>query len=423
MIDQVDILVLSGNGGNGSVSGRREKFVPLGGPDGGDGGDGGSVILRCDGGINTLKEYNYRRKIVASSGGNGAGKLKHGRNGIDVISKVPIGTEIWVRGDTWKRTIDMVEHGQTVVVAQGGKGGRGNAKFTSSINRYPVLAEAGEIGDEAALRLKLKLLADVGIIGVPNVGKSSLLAAVSAAKPRIAAYPFTTIDPTLGVVEHRNKGFVMVDIPGLIEGANKGVGLGHQFLSHVERTKVLIHLLDGTSEECLEDYHKVRSELSLFNKELLLKPEIIAINKIDVPGAEEKCNYIESNIGGRGQEIMCISAAARQGLEGLLDSVLGALAGVNATKDLQGQAGGTVTHVLKPRQRERPVVSHTKDGTFVVSYRPAERLAEFVDGKSWEARLQLYEHMRRMGVVAALEKAGIASGDSFKVGKLDWDWD
>ena len=422
MLDQVDILVTSGKGGNGSVSGRREKFVPQGGPDGGDGGNGGSVVLKCDSGINTLREYSYVKRLEAISGGNGSGRLKHGRNGDDVVGKVPIGTEIWVKNREWVQATDMTEHGQRVVVALGGKGGKGNARFASPTNRYPLLAEAGEPGQEVFLRLKLKLLADVGIIGMPNAGKSSLIAAVSAAKPRIAEYPFTTLDPVLGAVEHHNQDFVMVDIPGLIEGANKGVGLGHRFLSHIERTKVLVHLLDGASEDCLGDYHKVRAELGMFNEGLLTKPEIVAINKTDLPGVEEKCREFGDNTGSQNKQVHCISAAYKRGLGGLLDVVVEALEKGPQKNDTQGQAEGP-EKVLIPRRREKPNIRRSKDGSFVVSYEPAERLAELVDGGDWDARLQLYEQLLRMGIVAALEKAGIASGDLFRIGKLNLEWE
>ena len=425
MIDQADISVLSGKGGNGAVSGRREKFVPLGGPDGGDGGEGGSVVLRCDEGINTLREFSYNRKFSAESGGGGKGRLKHGANGKDVTVAVPVGTEIWV-GDgegEWQRTADMLEHGQQVFVARGGRGGRGNASYSSPTNRYPLLAEEGEPGEDLTLRLKLKLLADVGIVGVPNVGKSSLLAAVSAAKPKVAAYPFTTIDPMLGVVDHRDQSFVIVDIPGLIEGAHEGVGLGHQFLSHVERTRVLVHLLDGTSDDAADDYRKVRSELTQFDDALLEKPEIVAVNKIDVPGAEARCSEVGARLEGDVQEVKCISAVGRQGLDELLDAVLETLAAIPVGgKDSRPDEGAEPV-VLRPRQHERPEVARTRSGSYVVSYRPAERLAALVNSDNWDARIQLYEQMRRMGVVAALEKAGIESGDAFRVGKLEWEWE
>lgn len=425
MIDQVDISVFSGKGGNGAVSGRREKFVPLGGPDGGDGGDGGSVVLRGDEGINTLRAFSYNRKFAAGSGGGGKGRLKHGANGEDVAVAVPVGTEVWVadgRGD-WTPTADMLEHGQQVVVARGGRGGRGNASYSSPTNRYPLLAEEGERGEELTLRLKLKLLADVGIVGVPNVGKSSLLAAVSAAKPKVAAYPFTTIEPMLGVVDHRNHSFVIVDIPGLIEGAHEGVGLGHQFLSHVERTRVLVHLLDGTSDDAVNDYRKVRSELSQFDDALVEKPEIVAVNKIDVPGAEARCRVVSNALEDQAWPVQCISAVGRQGLDALLDTVLETLDAIPAASKDSRPAESAEPVVWRPRQHERPEVGKTRSGAYVVSYRPAERLAALVDGDNWDARIQLYEQMRRMGVVAALEKAGIESGDEFRVGKLEWEWE
>ncbi|MCI0438760.1 MAG: GTPase ObgE, partial [Chloroflexi bacterium] len=239
MIDQVFIHISSGKGGNGAISGRREKFVARGGPDGGDGGNGGSVYMLADQNVNTLQAFRYRRSFAAGNGGNGAGANRHGRNGDDIVISVPAGTQVWITDEPPRLLADLSEHGQRVLLASGGSGGRGNARFKSSTNQFPKLAEAGEDGEELDLRLELKLLADVGIIGVPNAGKSSLLSVVSAARPKVADYPFTTLEPVLGVVERHDKSFVMVDIPGLIEGAHKGVGLGHEFLRHVERTRVL----------------------------------------------------------------------------------------------------------------------------------------------------------------------------------------
>ena len=254
MIDRALIIVTGGNGGDGAVSGRREKFVAAGGPDGGDGGDGGSVFILCDGGLSTLSGFRYKLKFAATNGTTGSGRKKHGKDGVDVEIAVPEGTEVWDVGGTDRKLFDLTRQGQRVLVARGGRGGRGNVHFTTSTNRFPVLAEQGEEGERIEIRLELKLLADVGIIGVPNVGKSSLIRAVSAARPKVAGYPFTTLEPVLGVVEHKMRSFVMVDIPGLIEGAHSGKGLGDEFLRHVERTRILLHMLDGTAEEPVEDY-------------------------------------------------------------------------------------------------------------------------------------------------------------------------
>ena len=288
MIDNVLIHINSGNGGDGVVRGRREKFVPRGGPDGGDGGNGGNIIAECDENMNTLLAFRYQRRFAAGNGGNGDSALKHGADGEDVVLRMPVGTQVWdADADTPRLLADLTTPGQTVELAQGGAGGRGNAYFASATNQYPLLAEKGEQGESLNLRLELKLLADVGIIGLPNAGKSSLLSVVSAARPKVADYPFTTLEPVLGVVEHRRKTFVMVDIPGIIEGAHDGVGLGHDFLRHVERTRVLVHMIDGSASDPLRDYRQINGELRMFSDELSTKPQVVAINKTDITEVSE----------------------------------------------------------------------------------------------------------------------------------------
>ena len=422
MIDQVDVTAISGSGGNGAVSGRREKFVPLGGPDGGDGGDGGSVYIRSDGNFNTLLSFRYKRRFEAERGGDGGSRLKHGRRGDDVELVVPVGTEVIVVGDGGPRTVaDLSAAGQRVVGALGGRGGRGNAGFATSKLQFPLLAEEGERGEEVDLRLELKLMADVGIIGAPNAGKSSLLAAVSAARPRIAAYPFTTVEPVLGVVDHRGEDFVMVDIPGLIEGAHRGVGLGHEFLRHVERTRVLVHMLDGTSDDVMSDFRRVMRELELHDKRLPKKPQVVAVNKMDVPGAEARCQLARGSLEGEVRAVFCVSAAGRQGLGDLLDGVVRALADIPSAHGDTGAKGSLP--VLRPRRkRGRPAV-HKQGERYVVSLPAAERLAAMIDNGNWTARMQLYDQFRRLGVITALEKAGISSGQSFRVGKVEWEWE
>ena len=261
MIDQISINIKSGNGGQGAISGRHEKFIPRGGPDGGDGGDGGSVYFISDENERTLLAFRYKKNFKAENGGNGAGAKKHGANGKDIFIKVPLGTQIYDESDFL--LVDMVEQNQKVQVLPGGKGGNGNVKYSSSTNQYPVIAQSGEEGEELNVRLDLKLLGDVGLVGAPNAGKSSLISFLTAATPKIANYPFTTLEPVLGVVEHRDKDFVLVDIPGLIEGAHKGVGLGHEFLRHVERTKILIHIIDGTENNPRENFDKINKELNI----------------------------------------------------------------------------------------------------------------------------------------------------------------
>jgi len=279
-LDEAKVYIRSGDGGNGCVSFRREKFIEFGGPNGGDGGKGGDVIAEAVEGLNTLIDYRYQQHFTAKNGGGGMGKDRHGANGADALLKVPVGTQIYEEdGETL--LVDLTEPGQHTVLARGGNGGFGNAHFKSSTNRAPRRANPGQPGEERTIRLRLKLIADAGIVGLPNAGKSTFLAAASAAKPKIADYPFTTLQPQLGVVEIDGREFVLADIPGLIEGAHEGVGLGDRFLGHVERCRVLLHLVDGTGEDAAAAYETVRAELTAYGKGLADKPEIVALNKSD----------------------------------------------------------------------------------------------------------------------------------------------
>jgi GTPase len=285
-LDEAKVYIRSGDGGNGCVSFRREKFIEFGGPNGGDGGKGGDVIAEAVDGLNTLIDYRYQQHFYAKNGGGGMGKDRHGANGADALLKVPVGTQIYEEdGETL--LADLTERGQRAVLARGGNGGFGNAHFKSSTNRAPRRANPGQTGAEHTIRLRLKLIADAGIVGLPNAGKSTFLAAVSAAKPKIADYPFTTLQPQLGVVDIDRREFVLADIPGLIEGAHEGVGLGDRFLGHVERCRVLLHLVDGTGGDAGEAYKTVRAELSAYGHGLADKPEIVALNKADALTQDE----------------------------------------------------------------------------------------------------------------------------------------
>jgi GTP-binding protein len=284
-LDEAKVYIRSGDGGNGCVSFRREKFIEFGGPNGGDGGKGGDVIVVAVEGLNTLIDYRYQQHFTAKNGGGGMGKDRHGANGADVVLKIPVGTQIYEEdGETL--IADLTEPGQHIMLARGGNGGFGNAYFKSSTNRAPRHANPGQLGVEMTIRLRLKLIADAGIIGLPNAGKSTFLAAVSAAKPKIADYPFTTLHPQLGVVDVDGREFVLADIPGLIEGAHEGVGLGDRFLGHVERCRVLLHLIDGTAEDAGAAYKTVRAELAAYGHDLTDKPEIVALNKADALGPD-----------------------------------------------------------------------------------------------------------------------------------------
>jgi len=287
-VDEALIWVKAGDGGRGCVSFRREKYVPRGGPDGGDGGKGGDVILEADPNLKTLLDYRYKREYKAQNGEPGKGKNQHGKDGKPLILKVPVGT-IVKDAQTDKVIADLSKPFERLVVARGGKGGRGNARFATPIRQAPHFAEPGQPGEERWLKLELKLLADVGLIGFPNTGKSTLLRKISRARPEVAPYPFTTLRPYLGVVRFEDKEFIVADIPGLIEGAHKGIGLGNQFLKHIERTRLLVHLIDiSNGEEALELYEKIRNELKLYKEDLLEKPELVVLNKIDLPQVREK---------------------------------------------------------------------------------------------------------------------------------------
>src|SRR5947208_4176140 len=285
-LDEAKVFIRSGDGGNGCVAFRREKFIEHGGPSGGNGGRGGDVIVEAVDGLNTLIDYRYQQHFKAKNGGGGMGKDRHGANGADVVLKVPVGTQIFEEdGETL--TADLAEIGERVVLARGGNGGFGNAHFKSSTNRAPRRANPGQPGEERTIRLRLKLIADAGIIGLPNAGKSTFLSAVTAAKPKIADYPFTTLHPQLGVVGIDGREFVLADIPGLIEGAHQGAGLGDRFLGHIERCRVLLRLVDGLSEDAGEAYRTVRRELEAYGQGLGDKPEIVALNKIDAVEPDE----------------------------------------------------------------------------------------------------------------------------------------
>jgi len=320
-VDEVEIWVKAGDGGNGCVSFRREKYVPKGGPDGGDGGKGGDVILEADPHLRTLLDYKYKSNYRAQNGEHGKGKRQHGKDGEDLLLKVPVGTVV-KDADTGALIADLCEPYQRVVVARGGRGGRGNAHFATPTRQAPRFAEPGQKGEERRLRLELKVLADVGIIGYPNVGKSTFLSRISRARPKIAPYPFTTLVPELGVVRLGEEELVFADIPGLIEGAHKGAGLGSQFLRHVERTKLLLHIIDASDQgDPLKRYEQIRQELGLYDPKLLEKPELVVLNKIDLPEVKERMEGIKEEFERRRKPFFAISALTGEGVEELLKTV------------------------------------------------------------------------------------------------------
>ncbi|MFA5366857.1 MAG: GTPase ObgE [Dehalococcoidia bacterium] len=418
MIDRVEIIIKAGDGGDGCVSFRREKYIPYGGPDGGDGGNGGDVILRADRNSNTLLSYHRgRRKFAAVNGKNGTSKKMHGRDGEDLMLAVPPGTIVFKLGSK-QVYADLVNDGQYIVAAKGGRGGKGNVHFASSTNQAPRIAQKGEKGEELALVLEMRLLGDVGIIGHPSVGKSTLLAAASAARPKIAEYPFTTLEPVLGVASVGDRTFVLVEIPGLIEGAHRGAGLGHDFLRHAERTRVLIHLIDGNSADPKADMDKVNNELALFSAELPGKPQIIAVNKVDISEVRDRIPALKKQLKRTGLPLHFISAATGEGVGALMAAackMLEEFPAVSATEE--------EIKVLRP-QPQREKVGVTRDGeVYVVAYQKAEKLIERMDVSSREARAYIWSQMSSMGVVAALKKAGAEPGAMVRFGKIEMAWD
>tara|TARA_Y100000994_G_C15677401_1_gene436362 strand:+ start:453 stop:1757 length:1305 start_codon:yes stop_codon:yes gene_type:complete len=434
MIDQISINIKSGNGGEGAISGRHEKFIPRGGPDGGDGGDGGSVYFIADENERTLLAFRYKKFFKAENGGNGAGAKKHGANGKDISIKVPLGTQIYDESDFL--LVDMVEQNQKVQVLPGGKGGNGNVKYASSTNQYPVIAQSGEEGNQINVRLDLKLLGDVGLVGAPNAGKSSLISFLTAATPKIANYPFTTLEPVLGVVEHRDKDFVLVDIPGLIEGAHKGVGLGHEFLRHVERTKILIHIIDGTENNPRENFDKINKELEFFNTKILDKPQIVVINKIDLEEVRILKEEIKELFADTKVNLHFVSAVSGEGVSDIMDEVVTHLFSPDTLKGGKFAPLKTVSRkpsvkktntltgtILKPTPKPRGPQIKISDDLFTIVFPSVERIAKRIDYEDWTARMQLYKHMKKTGVVKALEEAGIKKGDTVKMGGIEWEWD
>jgi GTPase len=321
-IDRARIQVSAGNGGNGCVAFRREKFVPKGGPSGGDGGRGGSVILAADPDVNTLLPFRYRRRFAARRGAHGEGSGRSGRSGADLVIAVPVGTTVYDDA-TGARVADLVASGQRVIVARGGRGGRGNAHFATPTHRAPRVAEPGEAGEERRLRLELRLLADVGLVGVPNAGKSSLLRRISAARPKVAAYPFTTTEPMLGVVPLPDApGIVVADIPGLIAGAHRGTGLGMEFLRHIERTRLLVHVVDLSGEDPEADLATVERELARHTPSLHRRPTIVAANKLDLPEARARWEAFAARLASQGRTAVPISAATGEGVPALLGAIV-----------------------------------------------------------------------------------------------------
>ncbi len=415
--DQAQITIKAGDGGNGIVSFRHEKFIPLGGPSGGDGGRGGSVYLVCDPTQNTLLIFQRKRHYAADAGKPGGSREMSGKSGPDLEIKVPPGTV--VRDVKTGGVLgDLTEKGQRLLMAKGGKGGRGNQHFASSRNQAPRTAERGQAGEACELTLELKLIADIGIVGAPNAGKSTYLASVSAARPKIADYPFTTLTPNLGVADLGNyHTVVLADIPGLIEGAHLGSGLGFAFLRHIQRTRVLIHLLDGLSPNPIADFSQILTELSLFDDKLLEKPMIVALNKIDVPDVGEKWPQVKAEIEKRGYEIMAVSAATQLGVRDLLNRAHQLLAEAPPAPVYE------VMPVYRPEVDPAAFEIHDEgDGVWRVTGKRIERAADMTIWEYEDSARRFQQILEALGIRAALTEAGVKEGDTVIVGEAELEW-
>lgn len=420
VIDRVQIQVKAGDGGHGLISFRREKFVPRGGPDGGDGGRGGDVVLVADPAVHGLGKYRNQRVYRAERGGNGGTNKRHGKNGADLVLRVPPGT-IVRDADTGEVIGELVEEGQRLVVARGGKGGRGNTHFATPSNQAPYISESGQRGQERRLELELKLLSDVGLVGLPNAGKSTLLTAISRATPRIADYPFTTLEPHLGVVEVGYDSYVVADIPGLIEGAHEGHGLGLEFLRHIERTLLLIHVVDASRPDPAHDIAVIDNELRAYAAALAEREQIIAFNKMDIPEAQARREELRALADRLGRPCAFISAAARIGTEELKRMAFERLQRIREARP--APAAEEALPVLRPPGRQPHFRIEREDGAFrVVGERPVT-LVEMLALQSDESRAEAMRRLARMGVVAALRRAGVQRGDLVRFGDVELRWE
>ena len=419
--DYAKINVKGGDGGNGIVAFRREKYVPYGGPAGGDGGNGGQVIIVADEGLRTLVDFRYKKHYKAERGEHGQGKTMHGSKGEDTILKVPVGTVV-KDAETHRILADLTKAGQEIIVAQGGKGGRGNARFVSSTHRTPTLAENGEPGQELWIELELKLLADVGLVGFPNVGKSTLISRVSAAKPKIADYHFTTLTPNLGLVRvDQGRSFVMADIPGLIEGAAEGAGLGHRFLRHTERTKVLVHVLDISGSEDrnpLEDFRIVNSELKKYSDHLAKRPMIIAANKIDLPESENNLKLLKEEFSQF--EVFPVSAVTGEGLQPLIYRIADLVDEVEE-QDIHQIVEEEQLRMVKFEEKPKFFIEQEND-VFIVSGPEVERHWAKTNFDNEEAVKRFLQIMDAMGVIDGLRDHGAKDGDVVRIKGLEFDF-
>ncbi|MEK5039085.1 GTPase ObgE [Sporosarcina sp. FSL K6-3457] len=424
-VDHVKIYVKGGDGGDGMVAFRREKYIAYGGPAGGDGGKGADVTFIVDEGLRTLMDFRYQRHFKGTRGEHGGSKSMHGKSATDMVVKVPPGTVV-TDAETGTIIADLVEHGQTAVIAKGGRGGRGNCRFATPQNPAPELSEKGEPGVEREITLELKVLADAGLVGFPSVGKSTLLSVVSSAKPKIADYHFTTLVPNLGMVETEDhRGFALADLPGLIEGAHEGIGLGHQFLRHIERTRVIIHVVDMSGLEGrdpYEDFVTINEELAQYNLRLTERPQIIVANKMDMPDAEDNLKEFKKKLGDEDAQIFPISAITRKGLDELLFAVA----------DLLEVTPEFPMHEIKDEEEHSVLYKHESevdfevtrddDGAYVLSGYTIERLFRMTDFNFDQSVRKFARQMRGMGVDDALRERGAKDGDTVRILEFEFEF-
>jgi GTP-binding protein len=421
-IDKARIFVKAGNGGNGSVSFRKEKYVPAGGPDGGDGGQGASIIFEVDLGLRTLMDFKYQRKYSAEPGGDGSKSRRAGKNGDDLILKVPAGTIIRDEA-TGLILADLKKEGDRASIVRGGRGGKGNQHFANAVRQAPSFAKSGTEGQERWVTLELKMIADVGLLGFPNVGKSTFLSVVTKAKPKIANYHFTTLTPNLGVVETKfGESFVLADIPGLIEGAAEGVGLGHDFLRHVERTKVLIHIVDITGLEgrnALEDFDKINDELKMYNEKLATRPQVVVANKMDILEDQSIFEEFKNELEGRGYKVFKMSAATRQGIDDVIAYVTPLL------KEIEDVELVTEEEMYKPEldvQEDEALTIEIQDEVYVVTGKMLRRIMYSVNFDDMESLQYFQKVMESQGVFDRLREMGIEDGDTVRIYELEFEF-
>lgn len=422
-VDEVEIRVIAGKGGDGCTAFRREKYISMGGPYGGNGGHGGDIIFKVDQGLHTLLDLRYQKTLKAEKGENGRGKNQHGKNAENLVVKVPQGTVI-TDLETGLILGDLKEKDDEVIVAKGGRGGRGNTAFKTQTNTAPDFSENGEEGEDKLLKVEVKMIADVGLVGLPSVGKSTIISCVSKSKPKIAAYHFTTLSPNLGVTKSTDgRSFVLADLPGLIEGASQGEGLGDKFLRHIERTKVIAHVIDMSGSELrnpYDDYILINKELEQFNKKLLLKPQIIIANKMDIAGAKDNIVKFKNELNNPNIKIFEVSAISNSGLQPVIDSLAEILSGIPDTPLFDDEM--FESHVLYKFKKEEPyVIEKAEENLWVIKGKEIEKIFKMTKFSSEEGMMRFAKKLRRMGIDDKLAQMGAKSGDQVRI--LDFYFD